>query len=68
MREWTLKHPVVVSVIAGTAVGLALFTFGGHADMEPVNIGLSALLGAVFGVSFLAARRATSGRGEPPKE
>jgi hypothetical protein len=52
MRERIVQHAVVAAGLAGIVAGLLLGLTGSYVT-DPIGIGLSALLGGVFGVAFL---------------
>jgi hypothetical protein len=69
VREGLIKHRVPIAAVAGTILGLGLFIFPGHGEMNVPNLVLAATCGAVFGVSWWAAAGSSAGDlGGPPQE
>jgi hypothetical protein len=57
VRAWLINYSIPMAVVAGTILGLALFIFPGHGDLNPANVLLATSCGVVFGVSWWAAAR-----------
>lgn len=69
VRQWLVRHAVLVGALTGTALGVGLFILPGHAQMEPANLLLAASCGAVFGVTWWVAARGYGREvGEEPDE
>ena len=50
MRSVMLRHPQVTAVLFGVAFGLILFSLGGRASMDPINVIGAGIFGGFAGV------------------